>query len=115
MMKRYSNAVLLKNDIRFCEIAESARFSPFCPFNSLISFSQKGLHPPPRSPYAPKSSRFFAFRGSASLSPLLAKNRHSHYCSFESDFLHHEVGEIRLCYRTLDFTRFCDSQNLQSK
>ncbi|MGX2982825.1 Mur ligase family protein [Helicobacter sp. 23-1045] len=75
-------------------LLDSANPSPNPTLKSL-SFSQKGLHPPPRSPYAPKSSRFFAFRGSASLSPLLAKNRHSHYCSFESDFLHHEVGEIK--------------------
>ncbi|MGX3011619.1 hypothetical protein ACWIUD_08705 [Helicobacter sp. 23-1044] len=80
---------------RFCD---SALVSPNFTLKSLI-FSQKGLHPRSAPPdyliVSPKSSRFFAFRGRASLNPLLAKNRHSHYCSFAPDFLHHEAGEIK--------------------
>ncbi|MGX2982505.1 hypothetical protein [Helicobacter sp. 23-1045] len=80
---------------RFCD---SAIKSPFFDLDSL-SFSQKGLHPRSAPPdyliVSPKSSRFFAFRGRASLNPLLAKNRRLHYCNLESDFLHHEAGEIK--------------------
>ncbi|MGX2982429.1 hypothetical protein [Helicobacter sp. 23-1045] len=41
----------------FVRFAESARFSPLCPFDSLI-FLAKWLHPPPRSPYSPKAATF---------------------------------------------------------
>ena len=63
------------------------------PLISLDSFSQKGCTPRPAPPTRQKLP-LFAFRGRASLSPLLAKNRRSHYCSLDSDFLHHEAGEI---------------------
>ncbi|MGX2983161.1 pseudouridine synthase [Helicobacter sp. 23-1045] len=79
-----------KSLLRFCD---SAILSPNFISKSLI-FSQKGCTPRPAPPTRQKLP-LFAFRGSASHSPLLAKNRHSHYCSFESDFLHHEAGEIK--------------------
>ncbi|MGX3012000.1 hypothetical protein ACWIUD_10690, partial [Helicobacter sp. 23-1044] len=72
---------------------------------SLI-FSQKGCTPHPAPPTRQKLP-LFAFRGSASLSPLLAKNRHSHYCSFAPDFLHHEAGEIKGASHELDFNLDC--------
>ena len=67
---------------------------------SFDSFSQKGCTPHPAPPTRQKLP-LFAFRGRASLSPLLAKNRRSHYCSLESDFLHHEAGEFRCFARIL--------------
>ncbi|MGX2982713.1 hypothetical protein [Helicobacter sp. 23-1045] len=64
-------------------------------FLKFISFSQKGCTPHPAPPTRQKAAAFSLLGGRASLNPLLAKNRHSHYCSFESDFLHHEAGEIK--------------------
>ncbi|MGX3012134.1 hypothetical protein ACWIUD_11390 [Helicobacter sp. 23-1044] len=75
---------------RFCD---SAILSPNFTLKSLI-FSQKGCTPHPAPPTRQKLP-LFAFRGSASLNPLLAKNRRLHYCNLESDFLHHEAGEIK--------------------
>ncbi|MGX3011733.1 hypothetical protein ACWIUD_09300 [Helicobacter sp. 23-1044] len=71
-------------------------------FFKFISFSQKGCTPHPAPPTRQKLP-LFAFRGSASLNPLLAKNRHSHYCSFAPDFLHHEAGEIKGASHGLSF------------
>ncbi|MGX2983671.1 replication restart helicase PriA [Helicobacter sp. 23-1045] len=65
-------------------------------FLKFISFSQKGLHPPtPLPPTRQKAAAFSLLGGRASHSPLLAKNRRLHYCNLESDFLHHEAGEIK--------------------
>ncbi|MGX3010451.1 hypothetical protein ACWIUD_02645 [Helicobacter sp. 23-1044] len=91
------------------------RFFDNCIYLSAI-FSQKGLHPPtPLPPTRQKAAAFSLLGGSASHSPLLAKNRHSHYCSFKTDFLHHEAGEIKGASHGLDFILDCHdsaSQNL---
>ncbi|MGX3011761.1 pseudouridine synthase [Helicobacter sp. 23-1044] len=74
---------------------DSAILSPNFILKSLI-FSQKGLHPPtPLPPTRQKAAAFSLLGGSASLNPLLAKNRRLHYCNLESDFLHHEAGEFK--------------------
>ncbi len=77
------------------------------------SFSQKGCTPRPALPTRQKLP-LFAFRGRASLSPILAKNRHSHYCSFDSDFLHHESGEIRGASHDLVSSATLSPQNDES-
>ncbi|MGX3010261.1 hypothetical protein ACWIUD_01680 [Helicobacter sp. 23-1044] len=91
-----------KSLFRFCD---SANLSPK-PISKSLIFSQKGCTPHPAPPTRQKLP-LFAFRGSASLSPLLAKNRHSHYCSFAPDFLHHEAGEIKGASHELDFNLDC--------
>ena len=63
------------------------------PLTSLDSFAKRAAPPAPL-PLRAKKLLFFAFRGRASLSPLLAKNQRSHYCSLAPDFLHHEAGEF---------------------
>ena len=55
---------LTSRKIKVIYALDSANQKPKTAFK-FISFSQKGLHPPP-----------------------------PHYCSFESDFLHHEAGEF---------------------
>ncbi|MGX3010459.1 hypothetical protein ACWIUD_02695 [Helicobacter sp. 23-1044] len=96
VIARFCEAKSWQSIFRFCD---SAIKSPFFRLASFVFFAKRAA-PRSRSPRlhlncVPKKLRFFAFRGSASLNPLLAKNRHSHYCSFESDFLHHEAGEIK--------------------
>ncbi|MGX2982359.1 hypothetical protein [Helicobacter sp. 23-1045] len=71
------------------------RFFDNCIYLSAI-FSQKGLHPPtPLPPTRQKAAAFSLLGGSASLNPLLAKNRRLHYCNLAPDFLHHEAGEFK--------------------
>ncbi|MGX3010265.1 hypothetical protein ACWIUD_01700 [Helicobacter sp. 23-1044] len=96
---------------RFCD---SVNPSPKH-FLKFISFSQKGLHPPtPLPPTRQKAAAFSLLGGRASLNPLLAKNRHSHYCNLESDFLHHEAGEIKGASHGLDFNVDCHDSALQN-
>lgn len=76
--------------------ADSTNLPPKHTLKSLI-FSQKGCTHhllPPTIKLCPQKLSLFAFRGRASLNPLLAKNRRLHFCNLESDFLHHEAGEI---------------------
>ncbi|MGX2983302.1 hypothetical protein [Helicobacter sp. 23-1045] len=89
--------------------SDSANLSPNPTSKSLI-FSQKGCTPLPAPPTRQKLP-LFAFRGRASLNPLLAKNRRLHYCNLAPDFLHHEAGEIK----GASHESFLDSANAESK
>ena len=91
---------------------DSATRTPLILFNSFA----KRAAPPAPLPLTflkcvPKKLRFFAFRGRASLSPLLAKNRRLHFCNLESDFLHHEAGEFSGASHKFNVDS-ADSQNL---
>ena len=93
------------------QIAESSTDS--ATLTQLISFDSfaKGLHPSPRSPYAPKAP-LFAFRESASLSPLLAKNQRSHYCSLFPIFCTTKRASFRVLRTNYFYLDSADSQNL---
>ncbi|MGX3011746.1 replication restart helicase PriA [Helicobacter sp. 23-1044] len=91
---------------------DSAKPSPNPTSKSLFSLPQKGLHPPtPLPPTRQKAAAFSLLGGRASLNPLLAKNRRLHYCNLESDFLHHEAGEIKGASHGF----LLDSANAESK
>ncbi|MGX2983119.1 hypothetical protein [Helicobacter sp. 23-1045] len=79
----------------------------------LNSFLQKGCTPRPAPPTRQKLP-LFAFRGRASLNPLLAKNRRLHYCNLAPDFLHHEAGEIKGASHGLDFILDCHDSATQN-
>ncbi|MGX2983163.1 tRNA (guanosine(46)-N7)-methyltransferase TrmB [Helicobacter sp. 23-1045] len=98
---------------RFCD---SAILSPNFILKSL-SFSQKGCTPRPAPPTRQKLP-LFAFRGRAlALSASSKKSAGGTTAPFESDFLHHEAGEIKGASHGLDlivdgcFTAFANSAN----
>lgn len=77
------------------------------PLDSLTFFAKRAAPTTPL-PIHTKKLRFFAFRGRASLFPLLAKNRRLH--NHKTDFSHHEVGETNgVNARNLDCHDFATS------